>query len=78
MIGLLHLAPILLLVMLLACGRYPGSRSVARVAARAPHRPAPRAARMARPAVPTLALVRGGLLLARSLAVRPPPGPVLA
>jgi hypothetical protein len=77
--GLLFLLPALLLGLVLLTRRYPGERLL--VAARAVQRTRwPRAqsqSRMrARPAAATIA--RGGQLLARSLAVRPPPHAALS
>ena len=71
---LLLLAPALLLALLLALGRYPGSGALARVLERRRprvvrrreiHRLLPRAPRRRRP--------RGGVLLALALAGRAPP-----
>ena len=71
---LLLLAPALLLAVLLALGRYPGSGALARVLERRlpradrrreARRPLPRALRRHRP--------RGGVLLALALAGRAPP-----
>jgi hypothetical protein len=69
--GLAHLLPALVLAALLAAGRYPGERRLAR--ARAAPRRAPRPARQAAPLAPESRPPRGGLLMARGLAVRPPP-----
>jgi hypothetical protein len=76
--GILCLLPAIALAVALLARRYPGERALARLTApcrtRWPHplASAPRAAR-------TLAVaVHGGLLLARSLAVRPPPAPLAA
>jgi hypothetical protein len=74
--GLVMLAPALAFALPLLAGRYLGERTIdrvrtARVAAPAPRRDRRAAALRRRP---TLALVpRGGLLLASSLATRPPP-----
>lgn len=72
--GLLHLAPALVLVVALLARRYPGERLIVRLAgspARAPRRVR---ARAVKPRTHVAALApRGGLLLACSLAVRPPP-----
>lgn len=69
---LAHLLPVLVLAALLAAGRYPGARRLAR-SGRA-SRPAPRGAgRPAAPVTPEARAPRGGLLIARGLAVRPPP-----
>ena len=72
--GLLCMLPVLLLALVLLARRYPGERLL--VAARAARRTrwphAQSQSRMrARPAAATIA--RGAQLLARSLAVRPPP-----
>jgi hypothetical protein len=73
LMGILYLLPALALAMVLLTRRYPGERMLARLTAHRPTRWArprasvPRAARM----LPVAA--HGGLLIARSLAVRPPP-----
>lgn len=72
---LVSLAPLLLLVVLLLFGRYPGERSIAR-ARRAVDRVLARPVASAAPALPLsdlLGTVRGGRLLAHSLAGRGPP-----
>jgi hypothetical protein len=74
--GLLYLLPALTLALVLLARRYPGERALLalrgeRRAVR--RRRAPLRVPTPRPAV--LILARGGLLLARSLAVRPPPAP---
>ncbi len=71
--GLLCLLPALLLGLVLLARRYPGERLL--VAARAVRRVRwPRARSQARRrAQPAATIARGGLLLGRSLAVRPPP-----
>jgi len=78
--GVLHLAPLLLLLGLLAAGRYVGERQLERLRGllqrrRARARRRPTAGRPAPPR-PRSAVPRGGLLIASSLAVRPPPAPV--
>jgi len=77
--GLLHLAPALVLGVALLARRYPGERMLVRLAGsarRAPRRRLRLASGMRRSAA---ALVpRGGLLMGRSLAVRPPPAAFLA
>jgi hypothetical protein len=76
--GLLHLAPALVLAVALLVRRYPGERLIVRLtgSARRPRR-CGRALAL-KPQVHVAVLVpRGGLLLGRSLAVRPPPGPAL-
>jgi hypothetical protein len=72
---LVSIAPLLLLVAALTLGRYPGERALARA------RLAPRLRRRTPsstggPAREPHALVRGGLLVASSLAGRAPPGAV--
>jgi hypothetical protein len=71
--GILFLLPALVLALVLLARRYPGERTLARLSA-------PSRARWARPrasvphAARTFAVAaHGGLLIARSLAVRPPP-----
>lgn len=73
--GLLHLAPALVLAVALLARRYPGERLIVRLVAVYPARPRRRAqARACKPRAYVAALVpRGGQLLGRSLAVRPPP-----
>ncbi len=77
--GILCLLPALALAVALLARRYPGERTLARLGA--PRR----RARWARPraSVPRAArtfavATHGGLLIARSLAVRPPPAPFAA
>src|SRR4029077_9291625 len=72
--GLLHMAPALILAFLLLARRYPGERLIARLSSSA-RRPRPhRRASAVKPRTRFEALTpRGGLLLGRSLAVRPPP-----
>ena len=72
--GILFLLPALALTMVLLVRRYPGERTLARLAAPRrrlrwgrPRASVPRAARSFTVAA------HGGLLIARSLAVRPPP-----
>jgi hypothetical protein len=74
-LSLLYLAPGVLLLLLLACGRYPGERTLSRriravrARLRAPRRlPGPRLRAPARIGL------GGGPLLARNLAGRGPPG----
>ena len=69
---LLSLVPVLLLVAALALGRYPGERALSRIrgALGVVRRTASRSGRVA--ASPVL-IVRGGLLVASSLAGRAPP-----
>jgi hypothetical protein len=78
--GLLHLAPALTLALVLITRRYPGERLIVRLAGspvRARRRVRARAAVKPRTHVAALS-PRGGLLLGRSLAVRPPPAMVRA
>jgi len=71
--GILYLLPALVLAIVLLARRYPGERVLARFSAARrtgwprPRTSVPRAARMISVAP------HGGLLIARSLAVRPPP-----
>lgn len=74
LMGILWLLPALALAATLLARRYPGERTLARFAAptcqtrwERPRASVPRAARS------FVVVVRGGLLIARSLAVRPPP-----
>lgn len=71
--GLLCLLPALLLGMTLLARRYPGERLLrpARASASSDW-PRARSSKRARPR-PVATIARGGLLLGRSLAVRPPP-----
>ena len=72
--GLLAALPLLLLVIPLVAGRYPGERVLARVRERARRRPRPARAIAAKPARPRrAALLRTRLLVAASLAGRAPP-----
>jgi hypothetical protein len=77
--GLLHLAPALVLGIALLARRYPGERVLVRLARRAARGPlrAPKLAPGARRGIAAL-IARGGLLIGRSLAVRPPPIALLA
>jgi hypothetical protein len=73
---LIAVVPLLLLLGLLLCGRYPGHGAAMRLVARlaTDSRNATRAAsREIRPWVPDLTAARGGLLIAFRLAQRPPP-----
>lgn len=79
--GLGFMAPTILLLAPLLLGRYVGEERIASLAARVrarrrPHRLAPRIRGHARPVERLLS--RGGALIARSLAVRPPPPPLPA
>lgn len=71
---LLALVPGLLLFAALVLGRYPGERTLVRIATRGRTRRPRRAPRAIapKPRAPLVA-VRAGELLARSLATRPPP-----
>jgi len=73
-VGLAHLAPFFVALAPLLLGRYPGERRLA--AALVKRRRLPRPARSApAPArAPHVVVARGGALIARSLATRPPPG----
>jgi hypothetical protein len=71
--GLLYLAPALLLVLPLLFGRYVGEERIAALAAK-PRRPMRRPAQRVRLPRPAERLMhRGGRLVASSLAKRPPP-----
>ena len=77
--GILCLLPALALAAALLARRYPGERTLARLAAskqrirwERPRASTPHAARSFAVAA------HGGLLIARSLAVRPPPAPLAA
>ncbi len=73
--GLGFMAPAILVTLPLLMGRYVGEERIARLAgrvrARRGRRLAPRIRGRARPVARVLS--RGGALIARSLAVRPPP-----
>ncbi len=75
--GLLYLLPALTLALALLARRYPGARALLALRARRPQIRWPRPHSSSAPLTPRLALTtaRGGLLIARSLAVRPPPAP---
>jgi hypothetical protein len=75
--GLLCLAPAIALTIPLVLGRYPGQRLIVATTAR-PRRQLPRPAMVLRPLHEVTIVVRGGLLIGRCLAVRPPPAPLLA
>jgi hypothetical protein len=74
---LISLIPALALVLALLLGRYPGERTIARlaetVASRSERHRAPRTLPPRRR--PVFSALRAGELLARSLATRPPPAP---
>lgn len=70
----LALIPLLLLVVSLLLGVYPGCDAIVRLSTRIASRSRFRAARRRlRPLPPLLAVVSGGLLIAFGLARRPPP-----
>lgn len=71
---LLALVPLLLLVVPLLLGHYPGCEAIVRLAERiaTPLRPR-RAKRQARPRTPRSHAASGGLLIAFGIAQRPPP-----
>jgi hypothetical protein len=74
--GLLYLLPALALALVLLARRYPGERALLALRRRRPpvRWPHPRSsAPLGRRVL--FATARGGLLIARSLAVRPPPTP---
>jgi hypothetical protein len=71
---LLPAVPLLLLLVSLLAGCYPGCDAILRLAERAAASPRPlRAERQRRPTPPRSHPVRGGLLIAFGLAQRPPP-----
>jgi hypothetical protein len=70
--GALHVLPAVLLVLALACGRYPGERVLARLR-RAPSWRRLRAASARAPRQCPTTPLRGGRLIAASLAGRAPP-----
>jgi hypothetical protein len=72
--GLLFLLPALSLAIALLARRYPGERRLLALRRRESHArwPRPRSSLSVRAHIP-LSFARGGLLIARSLAVRPPP-----
>lgn len=72
--ALLCLLPAVVLVIPLLARRYPGERALVALR-RTPHERWPRhgSSLLVRPRVAVLASVRGGQLIGRSLAVRPPP-----
>jgi hypothetical protein len=74
-VGFMFLAPALVLALPLLAGRYLGADRLSRLARTRPRRV--RRATASRPARRAWRLVppRGGLLIAASLAVRPPPVP---
>ena len=71
--GLLHVAPLLLLALLLALRRFPGEQRLAALAGgRAPAAARARV-RVARPRSFVRVMARGGRLVASAMAKRPPP-----
>ncbi len=70
--ALLYLLPVLLILLPLLCGRYPGERLLRAVAARPRRAPAPARAPRRRFSL-SVPLPRGGALLASALAGRAPP-----
>ncbi len=71
---LLALVPLLLLVVSLLLGHYPGCEAIVRLAERVATRLRPRCAkRQARPRAPRSHAASGGLLIAFGIAQRPPP-----
>ncbi len=74
-LALLYLAPALALATALLAGRYPGEALLERIAARRCAKPTiTSAAGRPAPEPPARAAANGGLLLARRLAGRAPPG----
>jgi hypothetical protein len=71
--ALLCLLPAVVLVIPLLARRYPGERALVALRRMPPDRPRHRSSVLARPHAVVLASVRGGQLIGRSLAVRPPP-----
>jgi hypothetical protein len=77
--AILCLLPALALALTLLARRYPGERALIALRGVQPRaRRARRSFSASRPHSVILAAVQGGLLLARSLAVRPPPAPAPA
>lgn len=71
------LVPLLLLLVSLLVGHYPGLETIVRLSERmATWRRSRSARRQARPEVPRFAAIAGGLLIAFGLATRPPPAPL--
>jgi hypothetical protein len=75
--ALLFMAPALLLVAPLLAGRYVGESLITKLSAERRPRRRRSASRASTPPPPALWLPRGASLLARSLAERPPPAPLL-
>jgi hypothetical protein len=76
--GLLCLLPALLLGLTLLARRYPGERLLTAAGAKRSARWPRARSSVRRHTPPHAAVARGGLLLGRSLAVRPPPHPILS
>jgi hypothetical protein len=74
--GLLYVGPVLVLCAPLVAGRYVGEERLLALAGRAVVRRSRRPARVPLPRTRVRAMERGGRLVARSLAKRPPPRPV--
>jgi len=73
---LIAVVPLLLLLGLLLCGRYPGHRTAMRLVERIARRSckgAESASREPKPRATDFTAIRGGLLIAFRLAQRPPP-----
>src|SRR6202165_2632037 len=77
-LGLLFLAPAVLLALPLLAGRYVGAERLSRVADRSATGVRRPALAFLAPRAPWRTLPRGGLLIAASLAVRPPPSVIYA
>jgi hypothetical protein len=71
----LPVVPLLLLLVALLCGRYPGHKTIVRLSERITARSRRRAAAENRPRPPRSFAPGGGLLIAFGLAQRPPPLP---
>ncbi len=78
--ALAHLLPAVLLLLALVARRYPGERTLLSLIERRrrPQRHRGEAAPLVNGTLPRAMVPRGGLLLARALAVRPPPTPRVA
>lgn len=71
--------PLLLLVVSLLLGRYPGCDAIVRISERFSSRPRLRGAKsQSRPTAPPSQAIGGGLLIAFGLAQRPPPRPLIS
>jgi hypothetical protein len=73
LLGLLHLAPALVLALLLLLGRYPGEKRLAELAGSARAATTRRPARVSMPRSYVRVMQRGGRLVASAMAKRPPP-----